>query len=149
GNQPLVELLSAYDAAVVERDSGFDPLAHPLPHTTWFAYASVGEVLPSRDYYASIPKSWFAGSNAAWASRVIDQGQPDWPAFFVDHVIRPLWEKGYRGFFLDTLDSYQLAATTDEARARQQAGLVAVIRAIRARYPAAKLILNRGFEILP
>ncbi|MGN4152666.1 bifunctional glycoside hydrolase 114/ polysaccharide deacetylase family protein [Burkholderia gladioli] len=149
GKQPPVELLSAYDAAVVEPDSGFDPLAHALPHTTWFAYASVGEVLPSRDYYASIPKSWFAGSNAAWASRVIDQGQPDWPAFFVDHVIRPLWEKGYRGFFLDTLDSYQLAATTDEARARQQAGLVAVIRAIRARYPAAKLILNRGFEILP
>ncbi|WP_246794487.1 bifunctional glycoside hydrolase 114/ polysaccharide deacetylase family protein [Burkholderia perseverans] len=149
GAHPPVELLSAYDAAVVEPDSGFDPLAHPLPHTTWFAYASVGEVLPSRSYYPQIPKAWFAGSNAAWASRVIDQSQPEWPAFFVDHVIRPLWEKGYRGFFLDTLDSYQLAATTDEARARQQAGLVAVIRAIRARYPQAKLILNRGFEILP
>ncbi|WP_414439255.1 bifunctional glycoside hydrolase 114/ polysaccharide deacetylase family protein [Burkholderia sp. 22PA0106] len=149
GKRPPVELLSAYDAAVVEPDSGFDPLMHPLPHTTWFAYASVGEVLPSRDYYKDIPKSWFAGSNATWASRVIDQSQPEWPAFFVDRVIRPLWEKGYRGFFLDTLDSYQLAATTPEARARQEAGMVAVIRAIRAKYPTVKLILNRGFEILP
>ncbi|BDC42332.1 hypothetical protein PTKU15_56290 [Paraburkholderia terrae] len=92
-------MLSAFDAAVVEPDSGFDPLAHRLPHTTWFAYASVGEVLPSRSYYADLPKSWLAGHNEAWASRVIDQSQPEWPAFFVEHVIKPLWDKGYRGFF--------------------------------------------------
>ncbi|WDD92532.1 bifunctional glycoside hydrolase 114/ polysaccharide deacetylase family protein [Burkholderia sp. FERM BP-3421] len=149
GAQPPVELLSAYDVAVVEPDSGFDPRAHVLPHTTWFAYASVGEVQPSRAYYADLPKSWLLGSNEAWASRVVDQSRPEWPAFFVEHVIRPLWDKGYRGFFLDTLDAWQLAAHTDDARARQQAGLVAVIRAIHARYPEAKLIFNRGFEILP
>ncbi|HLX01216.1 MAG TPA: bifunctional glycoside hydrolase 114/ polysaccharide deacetylase family protein [Trinickia sp.] len=149
GQDPPVELLSAYDAAIVEPDSGFDPLAHRLPHTTWFAYASVGEVLPSRSYYAALPKAWLLGQNEAWASRVVDQSQPAWPAFFVDHVIEPLWDKGYRGFFLDTLDSYRLAAQTDDARARQEAGLVAVIRAIKARHPDAKLIFNRGFEILP
>jgi len=149
GSNPPVELLSAYDAAVIEPESGFDPRAHPLPHTTWFAYASVGEVLPSRSYYADLPKDWLIGHNEAWASRVVDQSQPGWPAFFVQHVIAPLWDKGYRGFFLDTLDSYQLAAKTDAERAKQQAGLVAVIRAIKARYPDAKLILNRGFELLP
>lgn len=149
GKTPPVELLSAYDAAVIEPDSGFNPRAHPLPHTTWFAYASVGEVLPSRSYYAALPKTWLAGHNEAWASRVVDQSQPDWPAWFVDHVIAPQWDKGYRGFFLDTLDSWQLVAKTDSDRARQQAGLIAVIRAIKARYPEAKLIFNRGFEILP
>jgi len=149
GKSPPVEMLSAFDAAVIEPESGFDPLAHRLPHTTWFAYASVGEVLPSRSYYADLPKNWLAGSNEAWASRVIDQSQPEWPAFFVDHVIKPLWDKGYRGFFLDTMDSWQLVAKTDEARARQTQGLANVIRAIKARYPAAKLIFNRGFEILP
>jgi hypothetical protein len=106
-------------------------------------------VLPSRPYYAALPKAWLIGRNESWASRVVDQSQPGWPAFFVDQVIDPLWDKGYRGFFLDTLDSYQLAAQTDDARARQQAGLVAVIRAIKARHPDAKLILNRGFELLP
>ncbi|GAB2917044.1 bifunctional glycoside hydrolase 114/ polysaccharide deacetylase family protein [Paraburkholderia jirisanensis] len=153
GADPPVEMLSAYDAAVVEPDSGFDPRAHRLPHTTWFAYTSVGEVLPSRPYYAALPKAWLAGHNEAWASRVVDQSQPGWPAFFVDHVIAPLWARGYRGFFLDTLDSYHLVAGTannaDEARKQQEAGLVAVIRAIKARYPDAKLIFNRGFEILP
>jgi len=149
GSDPPVELLSGYDAAVVEPDSGFNPRAHSMAHTTWFAYASVGEVLPSRSYYRDLPKAWLAGHNESWASRVVDQSQPGWPAFYIDHVIAPLWNKGYRGFFLDTLDSWQLVAKTDAERARQQAGLVAVIRAIKVRYPDAKLIFNRGFEILP
>lgn len=149
GSNPPIEPLSAFDVAVIEPDSGFEPRAHRLAHTEWFAYASVGEVLPSRRYYAALPKRWLAGHNEAWASRVIDQSHPEWPAFYVKHVIAPLWEAGYRGFFLDTLDSYQLFARTDAERARQQAGLVAVVRAIKARYPEAKLIFNRGFEILP
>jgi uncharacterized protein (TIGR01370 family) len=149
GSQPPVEQLAAFDAVVIEPDSGFDPNAHLLPHTQWFAYASVGEVLPSRAYYAALPKAWLAGHNHAWASRVVDQSEPGWPAFYLEHVIAPLWARGYRGFFLDTLDSYQLVARTDAERARQQAGLVALVRAIKARYPDAKLIFNRGFEILP
>lgn len=64
-------------------------------------------------------------------------------------MIDPLWRRGYRGFFLDTLDSYQRTARTEVDRVHQEAGLVAVIRAIKARYPRAKLIFNRGFEILP
>ena len=63
--------------------------------------------------------------------------------------MRPLWQAGYRGFFLDTLDSYQLAAKDDAARARQEAGLVRVIGEIKRSFPEAKLIFNRGFEILP
>ncbi len=149
GAHPPVARLREFDLAVVEPDSGFDPLAHKSAHTAWFAYVSVGEVRPQRPYYAAIPKAWLAGSNDAWASTVIDQDAAGWPAFYVEHVIAPLWKRGYRGFFLDTLDSYQLIAKTDEARARQEAGLASVIRAIKARYPHAKLIFNRGFEILP
>jgi len=149
GANPPVSALSAFDVVVLEPDSGFDPRAHKSTHTAWFAYVSVGEVAPQRPYYAAIPKAWLAGRNTAWASTVIDQAAAGWPAFYVEHVIAPLWNRGYRGFFLDTLDSYQLIASTDDARARQQAGLEAVVRAIKARYPQAKLIFNRGFEILP
>jgi polysaccharide biosynthesis protein PelA len=53
------------------------------------------------------------------------------------------------GARLSRLDSWQLIAKTDAARARQQAGLIAAIRALKARYPDAQLILNRGFEVLP
>ncbi|MGF6724897.1 uncharacterized protein (TIGR01370 family) [Paraburkholderia sp. GAS41] len=153
GAEVPVETLSRFNAVVVEPDSGFDPAAQsaaqPEGCTAWFAYVSVGEVTPQRQYYAAMPKTWLAGHNAAWSSSVVDQDAPGWPAFYVKQVIAPLWRKGYRGFFLDTLDSYQLIAKTDADRQRQQAGLVALIRAIKARYPRAKLMFNRGFEILP
>ncbi|SOE58721.1 extracellular protein [Caballeronia arationis] len=167
GSKVPAAQLSAFDAVVVEPDSGFDPrtqaaqpaeaaqaaqagqAAQSAPASKWFAYVSVGEVTPSRSYYRKIPPSWLVGGNAAWQSHVVDQSAEGWPRFFVDEVIAPLWDKGYRGFFLDTLDSYQLAARSDDARARQQAGLVAVIRAIKTRYPDARLIFNRGFELMP
>ncbi|QYD70387.1 endo alpha-1,4 polygalactosaminidase [Paraburkholderia edwinii] len=159
GEQVPVDQLSQFDTVVVEADSGFDPRAVSAmavaqggekPRcTNWYAYVSVGEVTKDRDYMASMPKKWLIGRNSEWASAVIDQGAPGWPQFFVEHIIAPLWARGYRGFFLDTLDSWQLIAKTDAARARQQAGLVKTIRALKARYPDAQLILNRGFEVLP
>ena len=149
GAQPPVSQLRNFDVAVVEPDSGFEPLKYKHLRTAWFAYVSVGEIEPQRPYYAAIPKAWQLGDNAVWGARVIDQDAADWPAFYVEHVIAPLWKKGYRGFFLDTLDSYQLVARTDTARARQQRGLIAVVRAIKMRFPRARLIFNRGFEILP
>ena len=149
GATPPVDILAGYDIAVLEPDSGFLPREHPLPATRWFAYASVGEVAPQRSYYPSLPADWFIGRNADWDSHIVDQSRPGWPAFFVRHVIDPLWNLGYRGFFLDTLDSYQLAVKSDSARAQQRDGLVRVIRAIKKRHPRAQLILNRGFELLP
>ena len=149
GEQVPVEQLSHFGAVVVEPDSGFVPPAQDASCQDWYAYVSVGEVTHDRSYARDVPKKWLIGHNATWASTVVDQAAPGWPAFFVERVIAPLWARGFRGFFLDTLDSYQLAAKTDTARAKQQAGLVAVIRAVKARYPDAKLILNRGFEILP
>ena len=149
GDKVPAGALSGFDVVVVEPDSGFDPATQHDRHTAWFAYVSVGEVTPQRQYYAAMPKEWLAGNNPAWESKVVDQDAPGWPAFYVKQVIAPLWRQGYRGFFLDTLDSYQLIARTGADRERQQAGLVAVIRANKKRYPRARLMFNRGFEILP
>ena len=149
GDKPPVGQLRAFDAVVVEPDHDFNPAQFKTPSTQWLAYVSVGEVTPERRWYKELPKAWLSGSNDAWASRVVDQAQPEWPTFYVDHVIKPLWDRGYRGFFLDTLDSYQLIAKNDATRVAQEAGMVRVIRAIKARYPDAKLVFNRGFEILP
>ncbi|MFX1716136.1 endo alpha-1,4 polygalactosaminidase [Paraburkholderia sp. A1RO-5L] len=149
GTTPPTAQLANYDIAVIEPDSGFQPHEHALPCTQWFAYASVGEITPQRTYFSQLPRDWLMGRNANWASRVVDQSRPGWPAFFVRHVIDPLWARGYRGFFLDTLDSYQLVTSTGAERDRQREGIVRVIRAIKTSHPAAKLILNRGFELLP
>ena len=149
GANPPWDELRAFDVVVVEPQHVPDPKAHADDRTALFAYVSVGEANAGRPYLKAIPDDWRSGSNPGWGSVVLDQAQPEWPAFFAEQVIKPLWDAGYRGFFLDTLDSYQLFAKTEADRARQEAGLVAVIRELRERHPEIRLIFNRGFEILP
>ncbi len=146
-NAPLAAL-KAFDIAVVEPDHGFDPEAYRgRGSAEMFAYVSVGEVHPTRAYAARLPESWRIGRNPAWGSLVIDQAQPGWPAFFADEVVAPLWARGYRGLFLDTLDSYHLVKDVDAAA--QQRGMVELVRTLRMRFPGIRLIFNRGFELLP
>ncbi|MGS0742497.1 bifunctional glycoside hydrolase 114/ polysaccharide deacetylase family protein, partial [Glaciimonas sp. GG7] len=149
GNKPPIAELQAFDNVVLDPDSNINPNNINSPHTQWLAYVSVGEVAPGRTYAKTIPPAWFIGQNTLWKAKVIDQSAPGWPAFFVANIIAPLWDRGFRGFFLDTLDSYQLVANTPDSIAQQQAGLINVIKAIKVRYPDAKLIFNRGFDILP
>lgn len=149
GAHPPWRELQAFDLVVVDPGHVPDPKLPALAHTRLAAYVALGEVQPSRPYAERIPKAWLRGENKDWGSRLIDQAQAEWPRFFTDTIITPLWSSGYRTFFLDTLDSYQLFAKTPEERARQEAGMVAVIQAVKKSYPEAKLIFNRGFEILP
>ena len=148
GASPPMDELAAFDAVVLEPDHA--PLVLPPgKRTAWFAYVSLGEVHPTRPYFKAIPAAWKIGVNPAFDSAVIDQAQSAWAEFFCETIVRPLWQRGYRGFFLDTLDSYHLVAKTDAARARQEAGLADVIRLLKKKFPEAKLMFNRGFEILP
>lgn len=148
GSNPPWDELQSFDIVVVDPDHVPDPGAAALLGTRIAAYVSVGEVNPSRAYAKQIPAQWLVGENRDWGSRVIDQSQPGWPRFFAERVIGPLWRAGYRDFFLDTLDSYQLGAKTPQAREQQEIGLVAVIEEVKHQYPEARLIFNRGFEIL-
>lgn len=140
--------LQAFDWAVVDPDHVPEGGAPAMAQTRVAAYVSVGEIHPSRSYAALIPAHWRHGMNRIWGSLLIDQAQPAWPAFFADHVIDPLWQRGFRAFFLDTLDAYHLYALTPEERQRQEAGLVAVVREVVRRHPDVRFIYNRGFEIL-
>lgn len=149
------ESLGAFDVAVVE-PGHIKPLvtgpawSHRLnPNTQVAAYISVGEVHPSRAYFSRMQPEWKLGENAAWKSIVVDQSAPTYAAFYIKEVIAPLWQEGYRAFFLDTLDSFYLVAKTPEAQAKQIAGMANLIREIKLAYPQARLIFNRGFEMLP
>lgn len=148
GADTTLDELHAFEAVVVDPDHGFDPAAFNHDGSELYAYVSIGEVNSSRAWAKEIPESWRVARNTAWQSNVIDQSQPGWRDFLLERVFAPLWARGYRGFFLDTLDSWQLAGKNVDPAA-QQAGLVALIRAMRARFPGIHLIANRGFELLP
>lgn len=139
--------LKVFDIVVVDADHGYNPQDLRNKDSELYAYAALTEVHPTRAYFNQIPAAWRLGRNADWDSVLVDQSQPQWPDFFADQVIAPLWNRGFRGFFLDTMDSYRLATQFDEQA--QQDGVVATLEKLHSRFPGIKLILNRGFEVLP
>jgi len=154
GAHPPISELKTFDHIIVDPDHLSMPPKdigdkNKSISCQWFAYTALGEVNPSRKYYSKIPKNWYLGTNKTWGSVVIDQSQPDWPDFYLSQVIKPLWDAGYRGFFLDALDSYELFSHDDVTKVKQIQGMVTVIQKLKQAYPHINLVLNRGFELLP
>ncbi len=142
-------LLSTFDRVVVEADNmgNFRPSGSNGEKV--FAYISVGEAEGWRSSSQRLPQELFSGTNPEWSSRIADLTQPKWKNYVLESRMAPLWEQGYRGFFLDTLDSYQRTAKNSQDQRAQRTALVDIIRAMHLRFPGVKLLLNRGFEVLP
>jgi hypothetical protein len=140
------DLILAYDQIVVEPDHVTNLEAFRAATARPVAYLSVGEVARASARSRPIDEAWVLAENRAWASRVMDLESPGYQAWLLSRF-EQLWAQGYRGFFLDTLDSYRLAAAGREAGLRRS--LVQIIRGLAERHPGARLLLNRGFEVLP
>ncbi len=147
---PVPEL-AQFDRIVVEPDhvgaaelSGLEAYGGRV-----HAYVSVGEAESWRDGYRDMDTDWFVGRNPGWNTDIADLSSADYREFLLSRRFQSLWERGFRAFFLDTLDSYQ---GIDQAKLDWQAqeqGLVALVRDLKARYPDAALLLNRGFPAIP
>ncbi|MCG8421067.1 MAG: endo alpha-1,4 polygalactosaminidase [Proteobacteria bacterium] len=145
------EILEIHQQVVVDGDvllrAGVDIDQLGGSRTRLFAYVSVGEM--ARDMRPdSFASDWLIAANPAWQSDVVDLTHPGWRRYFLDERLATLWQYGFRGFFLDTLDSYKLGVTSAADRARHVAALVSLIHELHRRYPGVELIANRGFEIL-
>ncbi len=143
------ELAAAYDQLVVQPDSVPNPAVLAAEGTTPVAYLSVGEVAENSRFRKDVSDSWILAKNNNWSSLVMDVRNSGWQAYLLDRQMQALWSQGYRAFFLDTLDSYQLGVTSPEDRAKMQQALAQLVRQMVARYPQVRLLINRGFELLP
>jgi uncharacterized protein (TIGR01370 family) len=142
--------LCNYDLVIVDPNSNFNPTKYCTTISEPTAYVSLGEVAENAPYRQDIKPSWVIGKNKSWNNNlVIDQTQEDWQKYFISKMIDPLWKKGYKGFFLDTLDSYYLATQDPKEQQKQIDSIVNLIQQIKSKYPSAKIILNRGFQLLP
>jgi hypothetical protein len=147
GDHVPLELFAHYDRVVVDPDH----MATPPTGTraVALAYVSLGEVNPSRAWAKDVPAKLLAGKNTAFNSDVIDVSSPDWNRFVFERVLEPIYKAGYRGFFFDTLDSYQKLSPSPAQAAAHVRGLAAIIQTLKQRRPDVKVVLNRGFELLP
>jgi len=149
GKNVSINTLLAFNIAVLDPDAtDLDPKQFNTA-SQCFAYVSTSEVGKSQKYFNKIPANWIIGENKIWKNKILDSNNPEWRKFFIDEIITPLWLKGYRGFFLDTLDFYNITANNSNEKNIQINGMTELIKAIKQKYPEAKLIFNRGFELLP
>jgi len=141
--------LAQFDQVVVQADQAEAAGVALLTSrgSTVFAYVSLSEV--SRERAKSLDPRWRLGDNQAWQSVIMDTTQPDYQRWLLTSCFQPLWERGFRAFFLDNLDSYQAPLSDPNLRAAQVRGLVQIITELHGRFPGVKLLFNRGFELLP
>ncbi|TAL86545.1 MAG: hypothetical protein EPN74_04575 [Rhodanobacter sp.] len=152
GQNPPINALQGFDWIVVDGNarlptpvSGLGPGQHG---STYFAYVSIGEVAESAAAARQPPTACVIGKNRVWKARILDLRSAICRDWLVDKRFAPLIARGFHDFFLDTLDSYQLALTSPQQQRAYQQGIVALIDRVHARLPQAGFILNRGFELL-
>ena len=146
GKPVPAELTSAYDQVVVEPGHNHDVSALSKSRAVLVAYLSVGEVAKHR--LGQTDPSWRVSENNAWSSTVMDLTNAGYRAYLFEQYER-LWRSGYRRLFLDTLDSYQLGTKDPKKRETQRKALCELIAELVTRHPEVRILLNRGFELLP
>lgn len=149
GHPIPLELFQEYERVVVEADNLELDQIPDTSKAQVFAYVSVGEAERWRAGHAELPRQWFPGVNPNWNSDIADLTAPGWRNYILTQRVASLWDQGYRGFFLDTLNSYQIAYPDLAAQVAQKQALVNLIREIHQRFPGIQLLFNRGFELLP
>ena len=139
--------LVAHPLSIVHPDATVDLAAAHRAGGTVLAYISVGEVASDAAYRGEVARRGlpYAGRNEVWKSDLIDLTDARWPAFIVEQLAGPAAQKGFDGFFLDTLDAVEFITGNPARTAAAKAGLVATIRGLRAAFPQKKIIANRGF----
>lgn len=113
-----------------------------------YAYVSICETNKDTKEYQQIDKSWILADNPAWNSKVMDIKNPAYQEFLFKKIIQPKIDQGFQNFFFDTLDSYKLLTITKQQLKENENALASFINKFHLKYPNAKLIINRGFDII-
>jgi len=113
-----------------------------------YAYVSICEISPQIKEYEKVQDTWIVAKNSEWNSLVLDIKNKEYQKFIFNEIIDKRIALGFENFFFDTLDSYQLASSSNAQRESYKRALIEFINIFHKKYPKAKLIINRGFELI-
>jgi len=122
------------------------------PGSILLGYVSFGEVERSRPYFAALEKAGaLRAANPNWPdARLADLRHPAWRAAVLDRLVPAILALGYDGIFIDTMDNAEAMERQDPvANKGMVAAGVTLIAAVRARFPKMRIMLNRGYAMLP
>lgn len=147
--------LSAFDVLVLDADSGLD-LARirkrAKARQLILGYLALCEVDPSRSYARKTRQARLLLHESRYWPRsfYIDIRRPEWQRMVLDEIVPSILKAGFDGLFLDTIDDAAwLEASDDGPLSGTAAAAVALVREVRLSFPNRKLMLNRGFDLLP
>lgn len=138
------------DLAILDSDH-ISPLVFSNKRTKFIGYLSLGEAEEYRWFWPQAKgKDFVVEKNPYWpGSWRVDIRSQLWQALLLNQVIPKILEKGYRGLFLDTVDTAIYLENKDPGRyAGSKKALIGFVKEVRSRYPHLMIVLNNGFEIL-
>lgn len=141
---------AGYDLVVFDRIY-FPDFKELQPDTVVLAYVSIGEVHGDTDEHKLLDaQKALIGSRTKWNSYPVDITSLTW-AQIVTAQVEDALAKGFDGVMFDTMDTALHLADMESPEKGEKAQLAAVnlIAAIKKAHPGMKIMLNRGFEILP
>jgi uncharacterized protein (TIGR01370 family) len=119
---------------------------------TVLAYISLGEVGRHRSYFQALQSDGLLlEENPNWPdSFAIDVRAPRWHKRVLEELVPDILGHGFDGLFIDTLDyPIERERRAPEAGVGMRAAAVQLVRSIRQNFPAAKIMLNRAYGIVP
>lgn len=142
------------DYSLVVLEPGHKPSINLLLEQgkTVLGYISLGEVSKDRYYFKDVEaEGILLESNPNWPdARYVDLRSKKWTSRVIDDLIPAILFQRFSGIFIDTIDNAETLEKQDPVKYRKmQEGAVKLIKAIRLHFPEMKIMLNRGFSILP
>ncbi len=150
--RPDVELFDVFDWSILSIDAEVDlAQAKAVGHRS-YAYLSIVEVSRDAGYAAELDRRKIRRvvENPVWGSDSVDITSPAWKQLVIETLAERAVAKGFDGFFLDTVDSLaHLIHKEPERSSEYRAALIGLIKDLKQAYPDKKILVNRGFSLLP
>jgi polysaccharide biosynthesis protein PelA len=141
-----------YDLVVFDSDT-HPPVGPVIARgATVLGYLSLCEVEQHRKYFAAVKEAGIlAGENPNWpGSYFVDVRDARWRKIVVSQLAPEILAHGFQGLFLDTLDDAANLENRDPKKFRgMKAAAIQLVGEIRHAMPAATLMVNRGYDLLP
>jgi polysaccharide biosynthesis protein PelA len=141
-----------YDLIVFDRDQHPPMQNLKAKGKTLLGYVSVGEAEKYRPDYEMVRATHaLLEENPNWPGHfAVDVRNSAWTKYLVEIVIPQVIKSGFDGIFVDTLDSVVELEAQDPVKYKGMTQAAAnVIRTIHLNYPNLKIMINRGFDVMP
>jgi uncharacterized protein (TIGR01370 family) len=139
------------DLMIADPDVFVIPPVRDKSYPLLIAYISLGEVENFRWYWKRVEGApWVLEENKNWGGDFyLDVRDPAWRTLVLNEIIPHIIKLGYRGLFLDTIDTAEYLEWRDKDRyAGSINAMAALINEIRKRFPKLILVSNNGLPVL-